>query len=345
MEVRKSVCVVTMLWLLTSCGSVWAVEGMVSYWKFDASDGTTAYDCFGLNDGTIHGAEWTAGLVNGALSFDRNYSTYVSVPDDASLNITGDITISAWVYFTRGGSYQAIVTKCVGNGPRNNPFDFRTDTSAEPRLALVRADARGHERVYSNKAISLNEWHHVLVRMENKVPDFYVDGVVTGKWPNVPFTKTPTGNTKPLLIGRRDDGLYFNGIIDEVAIYNRALSAEEIQEHYQNGLNGYGYPIDFILIPIKQIEHAMAEMLEQLERIDAALEKEWMAYHELEALLQSGDYGDLTKGDIVAAMQKIHSAIQHQELSKKALKRSIEKMQDALATLGREPLAEGPRQE
>ncbi|MBW8038489.1 MAG: LamG domain-containing protein [Planctomycetes bacterium] len=345
MEVRKSVFFVAMLWLLTLCGSVWAVEGMVSYWKFDESDGTTAYDWFGLNDGTIHGAEWTTGLVDGALSFDRNYRTYVSVPDNASLNITGDITISAWVYFTRGGSYQAIVTKCVGTGPRDNPFDFRTQTSAEPQLTLVRADAIAYERVYSRRHIPLREWHHVLVRVENKVPDFYVDGVVTGKYADTTFTRTPTGNAKPLLIGRRDDGLYFNGIIDEVAIYNRALSAEEIQVHYQNGLNGYGYPIDFTLIPIQQLEHAIAEMLELLESIDAALEKEWLAYERLDELLQSGDYGDLTKSGIVAAMQKIHSAIQHQELSKKALERSIEKMQDALVALGREPLTDESGQE
>jgi len=345
MEARKSVFFVSALWLGAPCGSVWAVEGMVSYWKFDEGNGTTAYDWFGLNDGTIHGAEWTTGPVNGALSFDKNNRTYVSIPDDASLNITGDITISAWVYFTQGGSYQAIVTKCVGNGPRNNPFDFRTIWHTEHSLALVRADASAHERVYSTIDIPLREWHHVLVRVENKVPDFYVDGVVTRKYADTTFTRTPSGNATPLLIGARDDGLYFNGIIDEVAIYNRALSAEEIQEHYQNGLNGYGYPIDFTLIPIKKIEHSIAKMLELLERIDAALETEWTAYEEHEELLQSGDYGDLTKGGIVAAMQQIHSAIQHQELSKKALERSIEKMQDALASLGREPLVNEPSPE
>ncbi|MHC4098381.1 MAG: LamG domain-containing protein, partial [Planctomycetota bacterium] len=80
----------------------------------------------------------------------------------------------------------------------------------------------------------LGQWHHCLVRVENKVPDFYVDGVITGKWPNNMFTKTPTGNTKPVLIGRRDDGNYFNGLIDDVRIYDRALSEEEIWEVYQS---------------------------------------------------------------------------------------------------------------
>ncbi|MHC4308825.1 MAG: LamG domain-containing protein [Planctomycetota bacterium] len=221
--------------VLGLCGSALAVGDMVSHWTFDEGSGVVAYDSVGTNDGAIHGAAWTTGQKGGALSFDGS-GDYVSVPDDASLNITGDITISAWVYLTRGGSYQAIVTKCVGSGPRNNPFDFRTNKSAKPLLTLVRADASGHERVYSNYGMSLNNWHHVLVKVDNKVPDFYVDGIVTGKWADTIFTKTPTGNTKPLLIGRRDDRLYFNGLIDDVRIYDRALSEQEIWDIYMSYL-------------------------------------------------------------------------------------------------------------
>jgi hypothetical protein len=166
-----------------------------------------------------------------ALMFD-GVNDYVNVPNNEGLNITGDITISAWVFFAKGGngydgSEQAIITKCAANGRYNNPFDFRTSTSPQPALTLIRADGSGHEYVFSTQPISINQWHHVLVRVENKVPDFYVDGIVTGKT-LASFTKTPTGNTKPLLIGRRDDGLYLGGLIDDVRIYNRALSAEEI---------------------------------------------------------------------------------------------------------------------
>jgi subtilisin family serine protease len=218
----------------------------ISHWKFDEGSGTTVYDSIGNNHGTIYGAAWTAGQINGALSFDGQ-NDYVGVPDDASLDITGDITISAWVQLTKGGLEQGIVTKCVGNGPTNNPFDFRTDPSPEPLLTLVRAGATGHDRVYSDKHISLNQWHHVLVRVENKVPDFYVDGIITGKWADTIFTKTPTGNAKPVLIGARDDGLFFNGKIDQVRIYDRALSAKEIQELFQEGISKKAfapYPTD-----------------------------------------------------------------------------------------------------
>lgn len=170
----------------------------------------------------------------------------MGVEHDPALNITGDITISAWIYLTRGGLYQAIVTKCVGSGGRNNPFDFRTETNPEPRLAFVRADASGHERVYSNVNMPLSQWHHVLVRVENNVPDFYVNGVITGKYADTIFTRTPTGNTNPLLIGARDDGLEFHGRIDEVMIFDRALSSEEIQQLYQNSRSSFG---DYHLLP------------------------------------------------------------------------------------------------
>ncbi len=207
------------------------LAGLVSNWKFNEANGTIAYDSVGNNHGNVYGATWTAGKINGALSFDGQ-KDYVSVPHDASLNIKGDITIAAWVNIRRGSSYQAIVSKCVGAGPTNNPFDFYI-TDPVSLLTLVRADAAGHERVYSNKRLSLNQWYHVLVRVEDKVPDFYVDGIITGKWADTTFTKTPTGNTKPVLIGRRDDGLYFDGIIDEVLIYDRALSVVEIGQLYQ----------------------------------------------------------------------------------------------------------------
>jgi hypothetical protein len=229
-------------------GDVWSfttwaqfIPNLVSWWMFDEGQGSTAYDSAGNNDGTVNGAAWTTGQVNGALDFDGS-NDYVSVPHDPTLDITGDITIAAWILFERAGAYEGIVTKCVGSGSQNVPYDFRTHNISQPQLAFVRADAIGHERVYSTEFIPTGQWHHVLVRVENKVPDFYIDGLITGKYKDVVFTMTPTGNTKPVLIGRRDDGLYFDGLIDDVRIYDRALSGEEIWEVYQGSLCEPGRP-------------------------------------------------------------------------------------------------------
>jgi hypothetical protein len=231
----------------TTKGNVWSFRTLITgydpnfiaWWKFDEGSGTIAHDSAGSNDGNVIGATWTSGQIEGGLSFDR-INDYVRVENTSSLNVTGDITLSAWVFFQNGGtgaegSQMVIVAKTVGGGGYNNPFDFRTNLTVVPQLMLIRADASGHEIVDSTQPISIRQWHHVLVRVENKVPDFYVDGVVTGKTPTS-FTKTPTGNNYPLLIGKRDDGHYFDGVIDDVRIYNRALSADEIWQLYQSGL-------------------------------------------------------------------------------------------------------------
>ncbi|MCK4751820.1 MAG: hypothetical protein KAS75_00130, partial [Planctomycetes bacterium] len=215
---------------------LWGVvvpNSLVSHWKFDETSGATAYDSAGTNHGILaNGTVWTTGQIDGALYFDGS-DDYVSVPDSLELNITGDITISAWVNFTAGGSEQAIVTKTVSNGAINNPFDFRTSSAAEPTLRFVRADASGAEIVFSTEPIPIQSWHHVAIRIENNVADFYVDGDITGKTGGL--TKPATGNSNPLLIGKRDDGWPFNGKIDDVRIYNYALSAEEILSLYQQG--------------------------------------------------------------------------------------------------------------
>jgi hypothetical protein len=204
----------------------------VAWWKLDDGTGTTATDSMGnFNGQLIYGPVWTEGILDGGLSLD-GINDYVNVAHNPTLNITGDITISAWVWFEHGGANpddaMPIVTKTVSNGARNNPYDFRTQ-GINNQLTLVRADAYGHEYVYSLAPISIQQWHHVLVKVENKVPNFYVDGVITAKTPTAPFTKTPTGNSNPLLIGKRPDYRWFHGKIDDVRIYDRALTDEEIQ--------------------------------------------------------------------------------------------------------------------
>ncbi len=161
-------------------------SGLVAWYTFDESEGTIAHDSAGGHNGMVHGATWAEGKIGGALDFD-GVSDYVSVPDSPELNITGDLTIAAWVNFREGGleydgSEKAIVTKCYNNGAFNNPFDFRTSISTEPVLAMVRADQGSHECLYGDKHMTLNSWHHVAVRVKDGAIDFYVDGdVLTDK--------------------------------------------------------------------------------------------------------------------------------------------------------------------
>ncbi|MHC4501535.1 MAG: LamG-like jellyroll fold domain-containing protein [Planctomycetota bacterium] len=101
----------------------------------------------------------------------------------------------------------------------------------------------------SNNSAPAGHWYHVTIVYDNKDMKIYLDGELRG----TNFFNYDTGNTTPdknLAIGVRSyDSTfqwYFNGNIDEVAIYNIALSADEIQQHYQNGLSGHS---DYHLLP------------------------------------------------------------------------------------------------
>jgi len=94
------------------------------------------------------------------------------------------------------------------------------------------------------------------------------------------------------------------------------------------------YIVVEVLTPIQQINRIRNEKLQLLELIDLVLAKEQQVISELNILLGSGDYGDLTQDDIITARQAVQSAIQNQEQAKQNLEKSIEKLQDALVSLG-----------
>jgi hypothetical protein len=134
---------------------------------------------------------------------------------------------------------------------------------------------------------------------------------------------TPGGNSIHPCISSDGSALYFTRLL------GTDLSTGDIYVSYL-----IVHPYD---AAVTAILDAIDEKLDALDRINAALEKEWAAYDALQELLESGDYGDLKKSDITSAMQKILSTIHHEEITKKALDRSIEKLEDTLAALGWQP--------
>jgi hypothetical protein len=94
------------------------------------------------------------------------------------------------------------------------------------------------------------------------------------------------------------------------------------------------YVLIEVLTPAQQIERLRNEKLQLLGQIDLMLAKEQQVISGLDLLLGSGDYGDLTRDDIIAARQAVQSSIEHQQQAKQELESSIEKLQDALTSLG-----------
>ena len=337
-KASMSLLVTTMLGFLVLCGPAWGSDpNLVAHWKFDETSGTTALDCVGDNNGTVHGATWTTGQVGGALEFD-GLDDYVDVGNDPSLKPSLPVTLSAWIKLSGSGKFQRIVS----TGEQVPTYygvwlELLSTPHPSDKVHIGFGDGTGgasqayRRSKFGASVLDTGRWYHVVGVVRGATDmDVYVDGVNDGG------NYDGSGGSLAYSDGHSSIGyddaprFHFDGLIDDVRIYDRALSAEEIQELYLEGLSAYERAII-------RIEDAAAKKEKVLEAIDKTLEKEEKACDDLEELLESGDYGDLKKGDIVTAKQRIHSAMQRQERSADALEGSIEKLYDALAALGWEP--------
>jgi hypothetical protein len=227
--------------------------GPISYWKFDESSGTTAYDSVCTNNGTIYGATWTTGRINGALSFD-GVNDFVMVPNNQGQQITtNQITLSAWIKLDAdvGNTQRGII------GGQGNVRDYILwgleifgdgyGGSGGNQLVFLDSDGRtAHYTCMSPTDLNLNQWYHVAVTDNAGAIRIYQDGELD--WSCDKGYGIPSNITIPIIIGATRPEMYsFFGTIDDVRIYDRALSYEEIQRLYQNRLTDFG---DYHLRPV-----------------------------------------------------------------------------------------------
>jgi len=211
----------------------------VAYWKFD--DGglsATASDSSGTNIGTLNGGpSWVAGKIGQALSFNGT-NQYVSVPDVAALNAY-PLTVAAWFKTGTTTGSPAIVNKYVSASMNGyNLFFYQGSLCAwyfENSSYYVFAGGAG-QCTMTTPGFNNNNWHHVVFTVDGSGGKLYVDGTqqATQAWNNPAFAAA-TSTTQPLSIGYYPGTAtnpYFPGTIDEVRIYNRALSAAEVSELY-----------------------------------------------------------------------------------------------------------------
>ena len=180
------------------------------------------------------GAKWNAAYVNGkfgkALAFDGANSEVV-VSDDPTLSVHDDVTVMAWIYQHRfggpnGAPWQAIVTK--GNNPRS--YSFYTVNDAALHLSV--GEFKGSN---SAKQLSLDQWQHVVAQVDDGVHRYWLNGRSVGA-AVVPEQLPGRRDTAAVRIGNsHEPSRNFSGRIDEVRIWNRALSEVEINEQMHKG--------------------------------------------------------------------------------------------------------------
>jgi len=207
-------------------------DGLVGYWKMDESswDGTTGevLDYSGNNN---HGtaaddATTVAGKFGNAGTFDGT-DDYVDSGEDSSLSITEDLTIAAWLYNTGDLDHDTLVSKHW-----NGEYDL-TFWSNELTWYNGPDYTNGNSHGF-NYTFSTDTWYHVTVvrTADNKTVKLYVDGADIDD--DFVYNDTPNQGSDNLFIGDREQsGSWFEGQIDEVRVYNRALSAREVKELYE----------------------------------------------------------------------------------------------------------------
>ena len=174
------------------------------------------------NDGTVYWATWVDnGGCGKALSFDGD--AYVEVPNSNSLNLLDELTIEAWVKPTNwgGAGYGRIVDK-------GNAYVLHISQNGKPNSFSLTLHGIVATATADSNSVILNEWNHLASVWDGSDIRFYSRGILVG---TTPASGTIPTTSNPFLIGKSEAyKRQFNGLIDEVRIYNYAKTQSQIQE-------------------------------------------------------------------------------------------------------------------
>jgi hypothetical protein len=201
---------------------------LVGYWPFDGDTNPQPDLSDFANNATVAtGASWVNDPERGGvMEFDGNDS-YLEAADSDSLSLTNDLTLAAWVNATDYNNYRGILGKTAGAGG-NYPaaYDlYLFNGSGVPRfLAGAGAGPIGSADAFT--APTAGEWHHIAVSKIGSEVFFYFDGLPDGQ--GIIDAELQDSDT-PLKIGNRHDLFVdFLGRLDDVAIFNGGLSADQV---------------------------------------------------------------------------------------------------------------------
>jgi hypothetical protein len=211
-------------------------SGLVDWWTGDGNNPTTAPDIAGTNAGALSGGvTYAPGEVGNAFSFNgaSNRTNYVNIPDAPSLNSTTG-TWDFWVKTTQSGSFVGFVGKADANTSLNGLI-MQMDPTGLPRLEIKNASQT--TLLTGTTHLNDGQWHNFALSFQSGGPMvMYVDGQVqaTGTAPVFTF------NPNPMRFGTQLDTFWapYNGLLDEVQIYNKVLPAGDIQSIFNAGSAG-----------------------------------------------------------------------------------------------------------
>jgi hypothetical protein len=204
-------------------GTATSPADLVAAYSFNQGSGNTVADASGKgNTGTLSGATWTTGRFGGALSFD-GVNASVTVADAPALDLTTGMTLSAWVYPTVAPAGWRTVILKEQPGQLVYSLYASSDTN-QPSSHIGVSQDLGFN---AGSRLPANTWTYLTATYDGSMLRLYVNGVQVGSLALSGGIRTSGGALR--IGGNSVWGEYFQGRIDEVRIYNRALTATEIQ--------------------------------------------------------------------------------------------------------------------
>jgi hypothetical protein len=232
-SVTSAVATLAVIGISPNC-AVSAPTGLISWW----TGNFTANDEVSTNNSTLeNGATYAPGEVGYAFSFN-GVDQYVSVPDNPAWGFgTNAFSIDLWANFSAVGGAPAFLANDDGGGSTYKWIFWLNGSTLQLHVNTPSGDAT-YIASYSFSP-TVGEWYHIALTRNGSTFLFYVDGSLVSSNTSTVVIPTPDA---PLTIGQAEGGFYFSGLLDEIQIYSRALSASEVQAIYQAGTNGMCAP-------------------------------------------------------------------------------------------------------
>ncbi len=211
--------------------------GLVAAYAFEEADGGSILDTSGNNhNGTLLGGAKHSELGvfgNALLLRGGNYSDSVTIPDSSSLDLSNTMTIEAWVYPTMQQDWQTVILKESEVGLR---YGLYANSDTNTPVAATEVSGYGYIETRNSYPLPHHKWTYLAATYDATTLTLYINGYLVSSTMHSGGIDT---SSEPLRIGGNDIwGEYFAGLIDNIRIYNRALSIAEIKTDMHTPIGG-----------------------------------------------------------------------------------------------------------
>jgi len=211
-------------------GDVWSFKtgSLIGLWKLDETSGGTVKDSAGDNNGKLIGnPQWRpeAGKVNGALMFCGK-GTYINIGRDSDFDITDQITVAAWIKVNKfDQEWQSIIAK--GDTAWRVQRNQNEDSLEFACSGLKIPSGTPWGNLLGKRSVNDGQWHHIVAIYDGSKMYLIIDGEIDSSQPASGRINT---NNAPVYIGNNSEqnARFWNGMIDDVRVYNYALTKEEV---------------------------------------------------------------------------------------------------------------------